>query len=154
MDVLTFHVGVHRYAVAVSAVQEILRAVATVALPQAPPVVCGVINLRGHIVPVLDLRVRFGVPRRPIQPDENFIVLRVGSRMVALRVDRAEELLDVAQDQIAHISSVTPHTAYAEGLVALPDGLVFIADLPAFLSEAEAALLDEALDADTVESSR
>ena len=147
VDVLTFEVDRHRYALPVADVHEVVRAVAVVPLPKAPPVVQGIINLRGQVVPVLDLRTRFGLPARPLHLDDHLVVVRAGTRLVVLRADRALGLTRVDDHQIEPMTSVVPRAEYVAGLAKLPDGIVLISDPRAFLSEAESARLSEALSA-------
>lgn len=147
MDVLSFEVGGHRYALPVSSVREVLRATAIVPLPKAPPVVQGLINIRGELVAVLDLRTRFGSPRRPVQVDEHFVVVHAGTRTVALRADRAVGLLQVDSAALRPIEPVVARTEYVAGLATLPDGLVLIVDPAEFLSESEGVALSRALGA-------
>ena len=145
MDVLSFEVDGHRYALPVSCVREVLRATAIVPLPKAPPVVQGIINIRGELVAVLDLRVRFGAARRPLQADEHFVVAQAGTRTVALRADRAVGLLQVDEAALRPIEPVVARTEYVAGLATLADGLVLIVDPAAFLSESEGVALSSAL---------
>jgi purine-binding chemotaxis protein CheW len=118
VDILVFEVGGQRHGLAAGDVREILRAVAAVPLPQAPPGVEGVINLRGRVIPVVDLRLRFRLPPRPVLPTDHLIVARSGDRLVALRVDRAEDLvrLDRADLQPAG-PDAGPVAKLADGLV-------------------------------------
>ena len=147
MDLLSFEVDRYPYALAVADVQEVLRAVAIVPLPNAPLVVSGIINLRGRVIPVFDLRIRFGAPHRPVHVDEHFIVLSAGERTVALRTDRAVGLIKVEEAHVALPGSVVRTSAFVAGLASLPDGVVLISDALSFLTEAESAELDEALGA-------
>lgn len=145
MDVLLFELGGFRYALPTSDVAELARAVTIVPLPKAPPIVEGIINVHGRVVPVLNIRARFGVPPRPLSPADHLIVARAGSRTVALRVDRAVELAYVDEQQIEDARAVVPYAGYISGVAKLADGLVLIHDLRTFLEEAEAESLDRAL---------
>src|SRR5947209_286603 len=100
LEVLVFEIEGRRYGLAAVVVRELLRMVAVVPLPGAPAVVEGVVNLRGAIVPVLDLRQRFGLPARPATPADHLIVAEADGRPVALRVDRAVELLPLAAAEV------------------------------------------------------
>jgi purine-binding chemotaxis protein CheW len=97
-EILVFEVGGRRYGLPASEVRELLRAVTILPLPQTPADVEGVINLRGTVVPVLDLRARLGLPAKPIEPSDHLVVLRGDQWLVALRIDHALELatLEVA----------------------------------------------------------
>jgi len=142
--VLTFSLGAERFGLDALAVQEIVRAVAIAALPEAPPIVEGVINVRGRIMPVLDIRRRFGLPPVALHPDQHLIVARAGARPVALRVDRAVDLMEVDPRAIES-PGAAPGAKYLAGIVRLPDGLLVIHDLENFLSPEEGRETDVAL---------
>src|SRR6476469_402828 len=82
-----FIVGDVHYAVAIHRVREIANPLHLVTLPKAPPSVCGVADYRGDVVPVIDLRVRFGMPAVPPTRRTKWIVVEVSQRFVALVVD-------------------------------------------------------------------
>lgn len=144
-EILLFEVHEQRYGLAVADVREVLRAVALTPLPRAPTVIEGIINLRGAIVPVLDLRRRFQLPLRPIEPDDQLIVALAGRRVVALRVDRALGLGVIEASAVDRAEAVLPGVDYVAQVARFPDGLVFIHDLATFLSATEAEALATAL---------
>src|SRR6202044_2167377 len=84
---LLFRLDAQRCAIAASAVVEILSAVATSPLPRQPTYIAGMIDVRGSVMPVLDLRVRFGRAGRPLELADQFIVVRARARLFALWVD-------------------------------------------------------------------
>lgn len=141
MDVLVFGVQDQLYAVPVDDVREILRAVAVTRLPRAPRAVEGVVDVRGEIVPVLDIRGRFGLPRPEIGVDEHFVLTRAGERPVLLRADRALEVRSVEVEPVDEALE-GEHLA---GAARLADSLVLIYDLATFLSGSDADALDRAL---------
>ncbi|MGH7614355.1 MAG: chemotaxis protein CheW, partial [Gemmatimonadales bacterium] len=126
-------------------VREVVRAVAIAALPKAPPIVEGIINFRGALVPVLDIRQRFRLPPAPLAPEQHLIIAKTDSRLVALRVDRALDLVVVDQDAIESAARVAPGTEYVAGIAKLTDGLLVIHDLESFLSFEEAGQVDAAV---------
>lgn len=134
-----------RYGVPTGVVREILRAAATVPLPGAPAVVLGVLVLRGEVLPVLDLRRRFGAAPSALRPDEHIVIVEAASRVVGLRVDRAVETARIDGNQLEPLARVAAHTQFVAGLAKLPDGLVVIVDPVTFLDEAESAMLTLAL---------
>jgi purine-binding chemotaxis protein CheW len=144
-EVLIFEIGGQRYGLPAADVQELLRMAALTPLPSGPPIVEGVINIRGKVVPVLDMRARFRLPARPAEHTDHLVVAQAGPRSVALRVDRALELRRLDPAQLEDTEGVMPGVEYVAQLAKLPDGLVLIHDLPTFLSHAEAAALDAAL---------
>lgn len=142
-DLLEFAVEAQRYAIPVRDVVEIVRAVAVTPLPAAPAIVEGVIDLRGQVVPVLDMRARFGLPPRPVDPSQHFIVARAGERLVVIRVDEAAKVSRVNLDDVEPIARVAPGTRHVAGVMKTADGMVLIHELAAFLTQAENEVLTE-----------
>lgn len=136
-----------QYALPVGAVEEIIRAVAVARLPDAPGITEGVIDVRGQFVPVLDVRRCFGLAARAIAPADHFVIARAGTRVVALRGDGPARIERVSTERIRTTGEIVPGISGVAGLVTLPDGIVLIADLAAFLSAAESHALDAALSA-------
>lgn len=147
LEVVVFEVGGQRYALRSSDVRELVRAVTIVPLPKAPAIVEGIINVRGVVMPVLDLRTRFRFPAKPAAHTDHLIVAWAGPRLVALRVDRALDLARLEAGDVEDAKAVVPGADYVAGVAKLPEGLVLIHDLRTFLSQAEAAALDDVLSA-------
>jgi purine-binding chemotaxis protein CheW len=147
MRLLLFTIDEHRYGVPAESVGEIVRAVAVTPLPNAPAVIEGVIDLRGAIVPVFDLRRRFGLSRREVDPADHFVIVRAPPRTAVLHVDRVLELADVDDDAIQTLAGQVQSADHVTGVAALADGLAVIHDVSSFLSAAESESLDAALDA-------
>jgi purine-binding chemotaxis protein CheW len=145
MQLLTFRLSESRFAFRAADVREIVRAVAIAPLPAAGAVVEGAINVRGRVVPVLDLRARFGLAASPLAIDQHLVIVTTESRDVAFRVDEAEDLIEVADADVAQPGALTPTAQHVAGVAALPDGAVVIADLSTFLSRWESEALDAAL---------
>lgn len=143
-DALLFELAGSRMALVAGLVSEVVRAVEIEPLPQAPPVVSGVINVRGSLTPVIDLRRRLGLPAKTLSPDDHFIVASCGARRVALHVDRALDLLSIGELSVEPLGQGTS-SPFVSGAVALQDGVLVIYDLGAFLSAAESATLTHAL---------
>jgi purine-binding chemotaxis protein CheW len=145
MDALLFELAGARLAVSAACVIEVVRAVAIDALPEAPPVVSGVINLRGEVMPVIDMRKRFGLPARPALPEDYFIAVQSGPHRVALHVDRPLELERVTPTPFEQLVDTPARYAYVSGVVPTLDGVLLICDLPRFLSAPESLALSRAL---------
>jgi len=146
-EVLVFEVGGQRYGLPTADVRELVRAVTITPLPNAPAVIEGVVDVRGHVLPVLDVRARFRMPAKALDPSDHFIVASAGPRGVILRVDRATHLALVDESSVQPPQTLGPSAAYVAGVAKLDDGMVLIHDLATFLSAAESASLDEALSA-------
>ena len=145
LPLLLFRIEAQRYALPVAVVLRVLPMVAVSALPRAPDVALGVINLQGTVIPVLDIRRRFGLPPRDYGPRAHFIVARTARRTLGLPVDEVLGVTEVALHAVAPAAAVLPQTRYVEGIVALTDGVLLIHDLEAFLSLEEEQRLDKSL---------
>ena len=142
---VVFSLDSGRYALPLAAVERVVRAVEITRLPAAPPIVLGAINVQGHVLPVFNIRRRFGLPERNIDPADQFIIARGANRAVALVVDEAQGVLQSPAADTVSAASITTGLKHLQGVIRLPDGLVLIQDLDLFLSDAESRALDEAL---------
>lgn len=140
--IVVFTLQDQRFGLPAADVAEVLQAAAITALPHAPPIVEGVLDLRGVLVPVLDVRARFRVPPRALTASDHFIVARANERTVAIRVDRVTDLLTVTEAGTDSLGEVVPGAEYVAGVMRTADGLVLIHDLATFLSNAEQTSLD------------
>ena len=87
-----FEVGGVRYAIDIHRVREIIRPMPTLELPHVPEMVSGVVDHRGNVVPIIDLRVRFGVGSGDDDREVRWVIVTRGDRLVALAVDRVSEV--------------------------------------------------------------
>ena len=147
MHLLLFRLDDIRGALPLAQLQETVRAVAITPLAGAPGVVEGVIDVRGTVVPVLDLRARFRLPARPVIPADHLIIAHAGDRTVALRVDEAQDVVTLADETVTPAGPDDPALAHLAGVARLPDGLVLVHDLQAFLTQGEEQALAAALHA-------
>jgi purine-binding chemotaxis protein CheW len=145
LDLVIFPLGPQRYAIEAARVQEVVRAVAVALLPKAPSIVEGVINVRGRVVPVLDLARRLHHATREAELSDHFVIARATERLVAFRAQGTVTLEHVEPGLIEDARAHAPGAAHVTGIAKLPDGLVFIHDLETFLSVAEAGVLKKAL---------
>jgi purine-binding chemotaxis protein CheW len=147
VHLLVFEMAGRKLALLASAVREVVRAVAIAPLPKAPAIVEGVINFHDTLVPVLDLRRRFGLPSIPVTPQQYFILAQAGPRVVALRVDQAVDVVTVPETSVEEANGLVPGLEYVAGIARAPDGLLIIHDLGTFLSLDEARELAGAVEA-------
>lgn len=150
VDLLVFVVGSRSYALPAASVTEVVRCVAITELPGAPRVVEGVVNVRGALVPVLDIRRRFGLSPRAPSVSDLLIIAASGSRLVAFRCDGEATVRRTQAGEIETSRDALSGSRFIAGVAKLPDGTVLIHDLAAFLTEAESADLDQALAGESV----
>ena len=145
LDVLVFELGGQRFGLPLVDVIEVVRAVEIRTLPEAPRVIEGIIDLRGEIVPVLDVRARFRLPARPLDPSDHFVVASARGRRVVLRAEQSHGLQALDALAIGHALNLPQGAPHVAGVASTSDGLVLIQDLHAFLSDVESAALERAL---------
>ncbi len=142
------HVGFtldeHRYALPLSFVERIVRAVEITPLPKAPEIVLGIVNVEGCVLPVFDVRKRFRLPQREIQLNDQLIIGHSTRRPLVLLVDAAD-IIECSDQEVFPAEQIHPAIEYFDGVAKLEDGLVLIHDLNKFLSLDEEEALDHAL---------
>ena len=143
---VVFSLDGDRFAVPLASTDRVLSMVAVSPLPGCPDVVLGAINLHGDVVPVFDIRRRLGRPERVHAPEARLLIARAADRIVALPVDDVSGVAEVSADTIAAPETVIADIGHVSGIAALPDGLLLIHDLDAFLSIDEERQLDQAIE--------
>ncbi len=128
------------------AVECVIRSVEISALPDAPHGVLGVINLKGRIIPVFDLRARFGLPPREVRASDYLVISRLRSRSVALLVDTVVGVVPAGQMQLIQSAEILPEMESISGVLKLGGNLVFVHDLEKFLSTEGYGALEAALE--------
>ncbi len=128
-----------RYGLDIRRVYEIIRLQPITVLPDAPAFVDGVINLRGRIVPVVDLAVRFGLPRSSASKSSRIVVAGVGEARVGLVVDGVSEVLMVPEEAVETTPSVAASagSSHVRGIAKLGEDLVILLDVDALCGEQE-----------------
>lgn len=145
MQVIIVRVRGETFGLPAQDVVEIIRAVAVSPLPGSPTIISGVINVRGSTAVVIDPAVRFGKPEMPVKPDDNFVLVATTTRTIAVRVEIAEDIIEVDDATIAAAKSASPSADRIHGIAAMPDGALVIYDVGAFLTQAENEAIERAL---------
>ncbi|HEX9583242.1 MAG TPA: chemotaxis protein CheW [Gammaproteobacteria bacterium] len=143
--VVVFTLGDQRYGLSLSAVERVVHMVQVTPLPRAPAIVLGVVNVRGRVIPVLNLRRRFRLPERDFALTDRLVIARTARRPVALVADEVAGVLEYSALQIVEARDIVPGVEYTEGVVKLADGLILIHDLDSFLSLEEDAALEQSI---------
>lgn len=146
---LTVNLANEEYAIDILAVREIRGWTPVTRIPQAPPYVLGVLNLRGTIVPVLDLRLRFGLTREAYDATTVTVIVNVAGRLFGVVVDAVSDVLDVAADDVRPVPDMgtAVDTEYLKGLTAVADRMVLLLDVDKLLQPQDAQMLEAALPA-------
>src|SRR5579875_2787510 len=139
VQVVSFRLGSEEYGVDISQVQEIIRMVEITHVPRAPKFMEGVINLRGQLIPIIDLRTRFGMQRTPATKSTRIVVTEIGTKRVGIVVDSVSEVLNIpienVEDAPEMVSGVG--TEYIQGVGKLGDRLIIMLDLTMVITTEE-----------------
>ena len=144
-EFLTFTLGGEEYAIDILKVQEIRGYDAVTSIAHAPAFIKGVINLRGTIVPIVDLRVKFNVGVVEYTPFTVTIILNVGGRVVGMVVDAVSDVLAIDAGKIlpAPDFSSSFDTRYIHGLSSIDERMLIVVDIERLMLSADMALFDE-----------
>lgn len=150
---VVFTLDGQRYALPLPSVERVARMVAVTMLPKAPDIVLGVVNIKGRVTPVINMRRRFHLPEREIALTDQLIVAHTMRRPVALVADSVLGVIACPAQSLVAAEEVLPDTEYLEGVVKLKDGLILIHNLDKFLSLEEENFLAHALENRALETS-
>jgi purine-binding chemotaxis protein CheW len=134
-----------RFALPLAAVDRIVRAVHVTPMPRAPGIVLGAIDVQGRVLPVFNIRRRFGLPERTVVPADQFLIAHTALRTVVLVIDAAQGVFEHAATGATETANIARELEHICGVMQLPDGLVLIHDLEQLLSPDEARVLDQAM---------
>lgn len=143
-ELLTFTLGAEYYGVDILKVQEIRGYDTVTRIPGSPDFIKGVINLRGAIVPVIDLRIKFNLTKVDYNEFTVMIILNIARRIVGIVVDSVSDVTQLTPEQI----KPTPEfgsaldTSYITGLGALDERMLILIDIEKLMSSTDMALID------------
>jgi len=143
LQLVTFNISNEEFGVDILKVQEIIRTMEITKVPRAPEFVEGVINLRGKVIPIIDLRRRFGMESRKHDSQTRIVVIELNNMIVGFVVDSVSEVLRIPADTVvpppAIVSGVD--SEYISGVGKLDDRLLILIDLEKLLSSEEHEML-------------
>ena len=145
-ECLSFRLGGEEYGIDILAVREIREYEKPTRIASAPAFILGVINLRGVIVPIVDLRIKFGVAQAIYDGSTVVIILNVANRVLGIVVDSVSDVLPLKQEEIrpAPEFSSAIDASYVRGLASLPGGLLILVDIELLMTSPDMALVPEA----------
>lgn len=143
MQLVSFRLADEEYGVEITKVQEIVFLGEITPVPQMPPYVKGLLKLRNKAFPVVDLRLRFGLPSQPPTDETRIVVVNAAGRTVGVLVDSVSEVLRISREQL---SSLAPAMAgrgreYLSASVNRDKGLLVLLDVDKLLPEHQPATL-------------
>jgi purine-binding chemotaxis protein CheW len=144
-QILVFTLDKLSYALPLSAVVKVIHAVEIRHLPKAPEIISGIINVKGRIIPVADIRNRFGLAAHEIDPEDRLIIADTGKREVAILVDTVTGIRALPCGLQIKAGDALPFAEYLKGVAKIDDELILIYDLEQFLSLDEEKELESAL---------
>jgi purine-binding chemotaxis protein CheW len=147
VQLVSFRLAEEEYGIEITKVQEIILLGEITRVPRTPDYVKGLINLRSEVIPVVDLRRRFGLPAEEPTEETRIMVINVRGKTLGMIVDAVSEVLRVSQDQVvAPPAAVTASgREYLTGLVQLDNRLLILLDIERVLDDEEAEAAEEAV---------
>ncbi len=145
-EFLTFTLGTEEYAIDILKVQEIRGYEQPTLIANAPPFIKGVINLRGIIVPIVDLRIKFKLGKIEYTPFTVVIILTVANRVIGVVVDSVSDVISLTSSQIrpAPDFSATFDTRYILGLASVDQRMMIVTDIERLMTSADMELIEGA----------
>lgn len=145
LQLVTFELGDEEYGIDILQVQEIMRMMAITRVPQSPPGVEGVVNLRGQIMPVMDLRKRFNLEPQKYTGDSRIVVVEIHDRVIGVIVDRVNEVLEVNASAVEATPAMARriNNGYVQGVVKHEERLLILLYLDRLLRAKEINNLDQ-----------
>ncbi len=138
-ELISFRIGAQEFCVDIMAIREIRGWTAATALPQSPSFVRGVINLRGAVLPIVDLASRLGFESTEANDRNVIIVAQIGEQVVGLLVDAVSDILTITDDMIQPTPDVASETAktFVRGLIPMEGRMISLIGLERVLPELE-----------------
>jgi purine-binding chemotaxis protein CheW len=144
-QIVVFTLDEQLYALPLTSVARVIHAVEIRHLPKAPEIIAGIINIKGQIIPVANIRNRLGLAEHEIDPDDRLIIADTGKREVAILVDTVTGIRDLAPGQQKQAKETLPFAEHLKGVAKVDDELILIYDLEQFLSLDEEKELEQAM---------
>jgi purine-binding chemotaxis protein CheW len=143
LQLVSFAVGEEEYGVDILKVQEIIRLVSITQVPNSPHYVDGIINLRGKVIPIIDLRTRIGIPRKEHNNGTRIIVVDLEGKTVGFVVDSVSEVLRIPVNvtEAPPVMTTGADSSYITSVAKLEDRIIILLDLDKVLSDDEKAQL-------------
>jgi purine-binding chemotaxis protein CheW len=150
LQLVSFRLGGEEYGLEILKVQEIIRMQDLTRVPNSPPAVEGVINLRGRVIPVIGMRKRFGMEPREHDKETRIVVVEFKGDVLGFEVDSVSEVLRIPAETVEPPPRISKHNnEYVSGVGKLPGRLLLLLDVTRLMGETEAAPREESQQANS-----
>lgn len=141
---VTFILDGEEYAIDIMCVQEIIRLSTVTKVPRMPEFVEGVINLRGKVIPVIDLRSKFGLAKSESDKNSRIVVAEVSEKITGLIVDSVSQVISISDQDIEPAPSMgtNVNSEYIFGMGKVGERLIILLDIDKILSESEVGMME------------
>lgn len=139
LQVVSFRLNREEYAIEITKVKEIILLAGVTRIPQVPEFIEGIINLRGNVIPVIDLRKRFGLPEAKKDEHTRIVVSRLEGRIIGLIVDSVSQVMKIPRVNIQPPPQTVATVAgeYLTGIAKLEDRMIILLDIEKILQMSE-----------------
>lgn len=140
---LTFYLEDEIYGVHIADVKEIIAMMKTTPVPKTPKFIQGVMNLRGNIIPVVDMRLKFDMPSIPPQTYTAIVIIKLAEKQIGFIVDKVEEVINVDEDHLSLPPEFGAHidTRFIKNMAQHKNKVVMILDLIALFGDEELSIV-------------
>jgi purine-binding chemotaxis protein CheW len=144
IQLVSFRLAQEEYGIEITHVQEIILLGEITRVPQTPEYIKGLINLRSSVIPIVDLRLRLGLPRGEPTDDTRIMVVNVAGKTIGIVVDAVSQVLRISRDQIAPPPATVAGLGreFLRGLVKLDQRLLILLDIDEILTREQAAAVE------------
>ncbi len=143
---LVFMLEDKTFALPLENVDRVVRVVEFTRLPQAPSIVLGVINYKGTVLPVIDIRGRFHLPQRAPRLEDQLVIAHTAQKTIALLAENVVGDIETPLSQLVPPGQIVEGTAFLKAVLKLEDGVMLIPDLDKILTSGESLELEKAIE--------
>jgi purine-binding chemotaxis protein CheW len=144
---IVFSIDEQRFALPISVVKKVVRAVEITVVPESPEIFLGVVNMEGHVIPVVHIRKRFSFPKRELELSDRFIIAHTPTQTFAFVVDTINGVFKFSEHQLITGEEFFPSLRrYVDGVIKDENGMILICNPDSFLSIEEREVLKATMD--------
>jgi purine-binding chemotaxis protein CheW len=144
-QIVVFTLDAQSYALSLLSVVKVIHAIEIKPLPETPEIIAGIVNVRGQIIPVADIRRKFGLAEREMDLNDMIIIADTGKREIAIPVDCVTGISVLTPNQLAGTAVNQPLSESIRGIVKIDNELIFIYNITRFLNLDEETKLEHSL---------